>query len=125
MPADVEAQLETELAAFKKEYEAKHASKKFTESDFAAKKAELEAKYADQPKPEMIGEGWESVIYLPAVPKEVPMEMLENELFADLLTQVPGGKVFSTPVANVLITDAGKVYAGAVTIEFLQQVASR
>ena len=125
LPADVEAQLETELAAFKKEYEAKYASKKFTESDFAAKKAELEAKYADQPKPEMIGEGWESVIYLPAVPKEVPMAMLENELFADLLTQVPGGKVFSTPVANVLITDAGRVYAGAVTIEFLQQVASR
>jgi outer membrane lipoprotein-sorting protein len=121
LPADVEAQLETELAAFKKEY----ASKKFTESDYAAKKAELEAKYADQPKPEMIGEGWESVIYLPAMPKEVPMQMLENELFADLLTQVSGGKVFSTPVANVLITDSGKVYAGAVTIEFLQQVASR
>lgn len=121
LPAELEAELET----LKKEYEAKYASKEFTESDFTAKKAELEAKYADQPKPEMIGEGWESVIYLPAVPKEVPMEMLENELFADLLTQVSGGKVFSTPVANVLITDAGKVYAGAVTIEFLQQVASR
>lgn len=122
---DMPAELETELEALKKEYEAKNSAKQFTESDFAAKKAELEAKYADQPKPEMIGEGWESVIYLPAVPKEVPMAMLENELFADLLTQVPGGKVFSTPVANVLITDAGKVYAGAVTIEFLQQVASR
>lgn len=122
---EMPAELEAELAALKKEYEAKYASKEFTESDFAAKKAELEAKYADQPKPEMIGEGWESVIYLPAVPKEVPMEMLENELFADLLTQVPGGKVFSTPVANVLITDTGKVYAGAVTIEFLQQVATR
>jgi outer membrane lipoprotein-sorting protein len=122
---EMPAELEAELATLKKEYEAKYASKEFTESDFAAKKAELEAKYADQPKPEMIGEGWESVIYLPAIPKEVPMEMLENELFADLLTQVPGGKVFSTPVANVLITDTGKVYAGAVTIEFLQQVASR
>lgn len=122
---EMPAELEAELATLKKEYEAKYASKEITESDFAAKKAELEAKYADQPKPEMIGEGWESVIYLPAIPKEVPMEMLENELFADLLTQVPGGKVFSTPVANVLITDTGKVYAGAVTIEFLQQVASR
>ena len=122
---EMPAELEAELATLKKEYEAKYASKEITESDFAAKKAELEAKYADQPKPEMIGEGWESVIYLPAIPKEVPMEMLENELFADLLTQVPGGKVFSTPVANVLITDTGKVYAGAVTIEFLQQVATR
>lgn len=122
---EMPAELEAELEALKKEYEAKYSTKQFTESDFAAKKAELEAKYADQPKPEMIGKGWESVIYLPAVPKEVPMAMLENELFADLLAQVPGGKVFSTPVANVLITDAGKVYAGAVTIEFLQQVASR
>lgn len=122
---EMPAELEAELEALKKEYDSKYSAKEFTESDFAAKKAELEAKYADQPKPEMIGEGWESVVYLPAMPKEVPMEMLENELFADLLTQVPGGKVFSTPVANVLITDAGKVYAGAVTIEFLQQVASR
>lgn len=122
---EMPAELEAELEALKKEYEAKYSAKEFTESDFAAKKAELEAKYANQPKPELIGEGWESVVYLPAMPKEVPMEMLENELFADLLTQVPGGKVFSTPVANVLITDAGKVYAGAVTIEFLQQVASR
>jgi len=118
---EIPTELEAELKALKKDYEAKP----YTEADFAAKKAELEAKYADQPKPELIGEGWESVIYLPAMPKEVPMEMLENELFADLLTQVAGGKVFSTPVANVLITDAGKVYAGAVTIEFLQQVASR
>lgn len=118
---ELPTELEAELKALKKDYEAKA----FSEADFAAKKAELEAKYADQPKPEMIGEGWESVIYLPAMPNEVPMQMLENELFADLLTQVPGGKVFSTPLANVLITDSGKVYAGAVTIEFLQQVASR
>ncbi|MEY4559773.1 MAG: hypothetical protein RLZ82_788, partial [Actinomycetota bacterium] len=118
---EIPTELEAELKALKKDYEAKP----HTKADFAAKKAELEAKYADQPKPELIGEGWESVIYLPAMPKEVPIQMLENELFADLLTQVAGGKVFSTPVANVLITDAGKVYAGAVTIEFLQQVASR
>jgi outer membrane lipoprotein-sorting protein len=118
---EIPTELEAELKALKKDYEAKP----FSEADFAAKKAELEAKYADQPKPELIGEGWESVVYLPAMPKEVPMDLLENELFADLLTQVAGGKVFSTPIANVLITDAGKVYAGAVTIEFLQQVASR
>ena len=118
---EIPTELEAELKALKKDYEAKP----FSEADFAAKKAELEAKYADQPKPELIGEGWESVVYLPAMPKEVPMDLLENELFADLLTQVAGGKVFSTPIANVLITDAGKVYAGAVTIEFLQQLASR
>ena len=90
--------------------------------------AELKAERgdkSDQAKPEVIGEGWESVMYLSAIPAEVPMELLENELFADLMTNVAGGKVFSTPVMNVLITDSGAVFAGAVTIAFLQEVAAR
>ena len=78
-----------------------------------------------QAKPEVIGEGWESVMYLSAIPSEVPMDLLENELFAALMTTVSGGKVFSTPVLNVLITDSGEVFAGAVTIAFLQEVAAR
>ncbi len=96
-----------------------------TEEQKLAYKAELEAKYADQAQPELIGEGWESVMYLSAMPSEVPMDLLENELFADLMTNVSGGKVFSTPVLNVFITDSGEVYAGAVTVAFLQEVAAR
>jgi outer membrane lipoprotein-sorting protein len=114
-PAELEAELE--------KLQAEGAS--MTEEQKLAYKAELEAKYADQPKPEQIGQGWESVMYLSAIPSEVPMELLENELFADLMTTVSGGKVFSTPVLNVLITDSGEVYAGAVTIAFLQEVAAR
>ncbi|MFY9304600.1 MAG: hypothetical protein WAO31_03755 [Rhodoluna sp.] len=90
--------------------------------------AELKAERgdkSDQAKPEVIGEGWESVMYLSVIPAEIPMELLENELFADLMTNVAGGKVFSTPVMNVLITDSGEVFAGAVTIGFLQEVAAR
>jgi outer membrane lipoprotein-sorting protein len=117
LPAELEAQLE----AYKAQYEAQG----YTNEDNAAMRAELEARYADQPKPEMIGEGWESVIYLPAMPQDVPMDLMENELFGDLMIQVEGGKVFSTPVLNVLVTDSGAVYAGAVTIEFLQEVAAR
>ena len=118
---EVPAELETELEALKSEYE----NNEFTNEDNAAMRAEFDARYADQPKPEMIGEGWDAVIYLPAMPQEVPMEMMENELFADLLTQVDGGKVFTTPLLNVLIADSGEVYAGAVTIEYLQEVAAR
>lgn len=114
-PADLEAELERLKAE----------GANMTEEEKLAYKAELEAKYADQAKPEVIGEGWESVMYLSAIPSEVPMELLENELFADLMTNVAGGKVFSTPVMNVLITDSGEVYAGAVTIAFLQEVAAR
>jgi outer membrane lipoprotein-sorting protein len=114
-PAELEAELEKLQAE----------GSTMTEEQKLAYKAELEAKYADQPKPEQIGQGWESVMYLSAIPSEVPMELLENELFADLMTTVSGGKVFSTPVLNVLITDSGEVYAGAVTIAFLQEVAAR
>lgn len=117
VPSDAKAELE----ALKQELEASE----LTEEELAQLKAELEAKYADQPKPELLGTDWESVLYLSAIPSEVPMDLLENELFADLMTAVVGGKVFSTPLMNVLITDAGEVYAGAVTISYLQEVAAR
>jgi outer membrane lipoprotein-sorting protein len=118
---EIPAELEAQLEAYKAEYEANG----YTNEDNAAMRAELEARYADQPKPAMIGEGWESVIYLPAMPQDVPMDLMENELFSDLMIEVAGGKVFSTPVLNVLVTDAGAVYAGAVTIEFLLELAAR
>jgi len=118
---ELPAELEAELEQLKSEYE----SKGFTNEDNAAMRAELGSRYADAPKPAMIGEDWESVIYLPAMPQDVPMEMMENELFADLMTPVAGGKVFSTPLMNVLVLDSGEVYAGAVTIEYLQEVAAR
>jgi outer membrane lipoprotein-sorting protein len=118
---EIPAELEAQLEAYKAQYQAQG----FTNEDNAAMRAELEARYADQPKPELIGEGWESVVYLPAMPQDVPMDLMENELFGDLMVEVAGGKVFSTPVLNVLVTDAGAVYAGAVTIEFLQEVAAR
>jgi len=100
-----------------------------TEDEKMALKAELEAKFEEElgtgSMPGVLGEGWESVAYLPTIPADVPMEMLENQLFADLLVQVEGGKVFSTPLMNILLTDSGEVYAGAVTISYLQEVAAR
>ena len=118
---EVPAELEAELERLMTEAEASD----LTEEQKLALKAELEAKYGQGARTELIGEGWESVMYLSAIPSEIPMGLLENELFADLMTTVAGGKVFSTPVMNVLITDSGEVYAGAVTIAFLQEVAAR
>jgi len=40
-----------------------------------------------------------------------------------MLTEVPGGKVFSSALVNVLLTDSGEVYMGAVTIEYLLSVS--
>jgi outer membrane lipoprotein-sorting protein len=121
---DLDEQLPAEFDALKAELEALELED-LTEAELAQLKADLEAEYSNKPKPEMIGSDWESVFFLPQVPSEVPMELFENELFLDMMIQVPGGRVFSTPVLNVLITDSGEVYAGSVTIEFLRQVASR
>lgn len=125
LPAEYQADLE-ELKA---RYEAEYAGTELTEEEIAAMKAELEAKLkaelVGQPMPELIGEGWDAVVSLAEIPAEVPMDLLENELFADLMVSVDGGKVFSTPVMNVLVTDSGEVFAGAVTIEYLQEVAAR
>jgi len=51
------------------------------------------------------------------------MDLMENELFGDMFTEVAGGRVLSTALVNVLITDSGEVYMGAVTIEHLLSVA--
>ena len=123
--AEVPAELEAELNDLKAKYESEYQDKELTEQEKAALKAELEAQLEGQPMLELIGESWESVIYLPAIPSDAPMDLLENQLFADLMISVPSGKIFSTPVMNVLVTDSGEVYAGAVTIEYLQEVAAR
>lgn len=84
--------------------------------------AELEAKAAEQPKPEVIGEGWDMVVHMPA-DDSAELDMLSSGLFAELMTEVDGGKFLTTPVMNVLVTDSGDVYAGAVTVEHLLAVA--
>lgn len=84
--------------------------------------AELEAKAAEKPEPTMIGEGWDTVVHMPA-DGSGELDMLSEGLFAELMTQVDGGKVFTTPVMNVLVTDSGDIYAGAVTVDHLLAVA--
>ena len=78
-----------------------------------------ESDYEAPAEPEVIGSDWDSVIHLDKLPESIPQDLMANELFADLLTEVPGGKVFSTPLVNVLLTDSGEVFAGAVTIDYL------
>ena len=84
--------------------------------------AELEAKTAAKPEPTMIGDSWDSVIHMPASDSG-KLDMLSEGLIAELMSDVDGGKVFSTPVMNVLVTDSGDIYAGAVTVAHLLAVA--
>ena len=86
---------------------------------------EFQAEFAPGVETDVIGEGFETVITMNQLPEAFPMEMLSNELLADLSTDVDGGVVFGTPLGNTLITDAGEVFAGAVSVEYLLDVASR
>ncbi|MDG1817572.1 MAG: hypothetical protein P8H20_02620 [Aquiluna sp.] len=75
-------------------------------------------------QPEVLGSDWDSVVHLAALPADIPQDLMATELFADMLTEVPGGKIFSTPLVNVLLTDSGEVYMGAVTIDYLLSLAN-
>jgi outer membrane lipoprotein-sorting protein len=66
-------------------------------------------------------EGWAAVLVLPSdqVADDSLAALRENRLFEELTKKVEGGQVFSTALFNILITDEGGIYAGAVTIEKL------
>lgn len=87
-------------------------------------KADAESEYADGITTDVLGEGFDTVVTMSALPDMVPLELLENELLGDLMVEVPGGQVFSTPLGNTLITDSGEVFSGAVTIDYLLQLAN-
>lgn len=112
LPADLEAALR-ELA-----------SDDVSDAEREALARELAAGFGVDVEPRQIGAGWTTVVALNALPEMFPREMLENELFGDLTIKVPGGTVFSTPLVNVLITDSGEVFAGALTIQALLDIAA-
>ena len=82
------------------------------------------ADYAEKTEPEILGENWLSVVHLAAMPTEIPADLMSNELFGDMFTEVQGGRVLTSALVNVLITDSGDVYMGAVTIDYLLSVAN-
>ena len=86
---------------------------------------EFQAEFAPGVETEVIGEGFETVVTMNQLPEAFPVEMLDNEFLSDLSTEVDGGVVFGTPLGNTLITDAGEVFAGAVTVDYLLDIAAR
>jgi outer membrane lipoprotein-sorting protein len=87
-------------------------------------KGQLEQRFGDLAKPEILGTGFDSVLYLAELPADLSLELLEQQLFADLIEEVQGGRLFSTPLLKVLLTDSGKLYVGAVTKEYLLRAAN-
>ncbi len=87
-------------------------------------RADMEAEFAPGVTTDTLGEGFDTVLTMNQLPEAFPLEMLENELLADFSTEVDGGTVLSTPLSNTLLTDTGEVYTGAVSVEYLLELAS-
>ncbi|MCU1425285.1 MAG: hypothetical protein JWM51_1576 [Microbacteriaceae bacterium] len=68
------------------------------------------------------GSDWSTVVELPS--GSAPPELLASPLFASLATPVDGGKLLGSALLNVLVTDDGRVFAGAVPLNVLQDAAA-
>ncbi|MFF1876066.1 hypothetical protein ACFVXD_45285, partial [Kitasatospora herbaricolor] len=86
-------------------------------------RASDKAKAADHPKPVVSGSGWSSIVT--ASVGAVPASVTSSPLFAQLTTAVPGGRAFSTSLVSVLLTDDGRVLAGAVPVSALEAAAAK
>jgi hypothetical protein len=73
-------------------------------------------------KPTISGSGWDSVVELPA--SELPPTLLNSPLLAGATRVVPGGRLLSTSLVNVLLMNDGRVFAGAVPLDRLQAAAA-
>ena len=78
---------------------------------------------AEPPAPEpddpiLSGSDWTTVVELPAA--SAPTDLFSSPLFAQLTRAVDGGRLLSTALVNVLITDDGRVFVGAVPVHLLQ-----
>lgn len=84
-------------------------------------------RHRDAPRPTVIGKGWETVIGFPAAPGGQKAAWTESLLRDPLLSQatvvVPGGRLLSTALVNVLLTDDGRIFVGMVPAERLQAAA--
>lgn len=69
----------------------------------------------------VLGKGWTAVAVIPGSVADVGPQL---ELLDKMSTPVSGGRLIATPLLSVFISDAGPVYAGSVTPEALQTVAS-
>jgi outer membrane lipoprotein-sorting protein len=104
--------------------------KSVTDADLATAKAEAEAEAGalpesvDAPQPTVIGDGWDAIVELPAGTYTDSPEG-DADVLAQLTDAVDGGRAISTSLVSVLITDDGRVLAGAVGVAALQAAAAQ
>jgi outer membrane lipoprotein-sorting protein len=77
-------------------------------------------------RPTVTGKGWETVVGIPAAAAGATFtdSLLQDPLLSQAAVVVSGGRLFSTTLFNVLITDDGRIFAGMVPPDRLQAAAS-
>ena len=73
------------------------------------------------PSPQVLGEGWTTVVELPGV--QLPED--SAGLVASMATPVEGGRVITSALLSVLLLDDGRVLAGPVPTDRLVELAGR
>jgi outer membrane lipoprotein-sorting protein len=96
----------------------RHIEHQPTAAEQATQQAEMERLKA---------EGWAAIIDMPASKASTKQldSLRSNAYFSQLTSAVSGGRIFSTALFNILITDDGRVFAGAVTKQKLLEAAAR
>lgn len=79
-------------------------------------------------RPSVTGTGWETVIGFPAAPGRqgsvLSGSLLNDPFLSQAAVVVPGGRLLSTALVNVLFTDDGRIFIGMVPPERLQAAAA-
>ncbi len=94
----------------------------FEDMDFAALVSEDPASVTDAGG-RIVGSEEAQKMVEEFMPESDSMTLETDELFNQLTTEVPEGRLFSTTLLNVLITDDGRVLAGAVSADALRALA--
>ncbi|HEY8589519.1 MAG TPA: DUF2092 domain-containing protein [Naasia sp.] len=73
----------------------------------------------DHPEPVLSGSGWDAVVALPVGDALASGDPEAARMLAQLTTAVDGGRAIETSLVSVLLTDDGRVLAGAVPVDRL------
>lgn len=85
------------------------------------------ASLEDKDSPYLSGKGWETVVEIPAdsgAGSSLGTALAQNPVLSQAAVAVPGGRLLSTALVNILLTDDGRVFAGMVPADKLQAASS-
>jgi outer membrane lipoprotein-sorting protein len=92
-----------------------------SEGDASAETAAPDA--GTHPEPTVTGTGWDTIVEIPSTVGAA--SLTESPMLSQLTAVVEGGHVLKTTLLTVLVTDDGRVLAGAVPVESLQAAAAQ